>query len=196
MRSRSTGRPGRSRSATLQEQPLRGGRPAARAEGEGANFGWSAWSRPAVFAGGVPRNRTVLPTIAYPHGPDAPSPAGTSSGTHVSRAFAGGSFVGRYLFGDYCSGKLYAFRPRPGRRPASRGACFKVPFLTSFGQTRRAGLTSSREKGVSRKGTPTPARCTGSTRGGRRSLTRRSDEFRLPARSTRVRRPTLLLLGK
>ncbi len=145
--------------------------PAPKARG--ANFGWSAYEGFAVFAGGVPRNRTVLPTIAYPHGPGCAVTGGYIVRDPRLARIRGRELVGRYLFGDYCSGKLYAFRPRPGRRPGKqRSFRFKVPFLTSFGQDEVGRIYVLTEKSVSRKGRRHSARCTGSTPGARRSLTR------------------------
>ena len=38
-------------------------------KGLGADFGWPAFEGTATFRGGVPRARTVIPAVAYPHGP-------------------------------------------------------------------------------------------------------------------------------
>jgi hypothetical protein len=37
------------------------------AKANGANFGWSAYEGNAPLKANVPKNRTVLPTLAYPH---------------------------------------------------------------------------------------------------------------------------------
>ena len=121
-----------------------------------ANFGWSAYEGFAPFNGGVPRGRTVLPTIAYPHGPGCAVTGGYVVRDRRLERIRGRELVGRYLFGDYCSGKLYAFRPRDGRRPGKqRSFRFKVPFLTSFGRDNEGRIYVLTEKGVSRKGKPT-----------------------------------------
>ncbi len=129
--------------------------PAAKARG--ANFGWSAYEGFAPFNGGVPRARTVLPTVAYPHGPGCAVTGGYIVRDSRLERIRGREIAGRYLFGDYCSGKLYAFRPRPGGRPGKqRSFRFKVPYLTSFGRDNQGRIYVLTEKSVSRRGKPTP----------------------------------------
>jgi glucose/arabinose dehydrogenase len=128
--------------------------PARKARG--ANFGWSAYEGFATFKGGVPRGRTVLPAIAYPHGPACAVTGGYVVRDRRLARIRGRDIVGRYLFGDYCSGKLYAFRPRPDRRPGKqRSFRFRVPFLTSFGQDNSGRIYVLQAKGVSHRDKPT-----------------------------------------
>jgi glucose/arabinose dehydrogenase len=128
--------------------------PARKARG--ANFGWSAYEGFATFRGGVPRGRTVLPAIAYPHGPGCAVAGGYVVRDRRLARIRGRDIVGRYLFGDYCSGKMYAFRPRPDRRPGKqRSFRFRVPFLTSFGQDNSGRIYVLQGKGVSRRGKST-----------------------------------------
>jgi glucose/arabinose dehydrogenase len=128
--------------------------PARKARG--ANFGWAAYEGFAAFHGGVPRGRTVLPAIAYPHGPGCAVAGGYVVRDRRLARIRGRDIVGRYLFGDYCSGKLYAFRPRPGRKPGKeRSFRFQVPYLTSFGQDHSGRIYVLQEKGTSRRGKPT-----------------------------------------
>ena len=129
--------------------------PAAKARG--ANFGWSAYEGFAPFRGDVKRGRTVLPAIAYPHGPGCAVTGGYVVRDPRLSRIRGRDLVGRYLFGDYCSGRLFAFRPRPGR-PAGkqRSFRFKVPYLTSFGQDNEGRIYVLAEESLSQRGKPTP----------------------------------------
>jgi glucose/arabinose dehydrogenase len=127
------------------------------AKSRGANFGWSAYEGFAPFRGDVKRDRTVLPAIAYPHGPGCAVTGGYVVRDPRLSRIQGRELVGRYLFGDFCSGRLFAFRPRPGRRASKpRSFRFKVPFLTSFGQDNQGRIYLLTEKSLSRRGKPTP----------------------------------------
>jgi hypothetical protein len=129
--------------------------PAAQARG--ANFGWSAYEGFAPLNGGIPRSRTVLPAIAYPHGPGCAVVGGYVVRDRRLTRIRGREIYGRYLFGDYCSGKLYAFFPRPGRKPGKlRSFRFRLPFLTSFAEDNDGRIYLLTEKTVSRRGKPTP----------------------------------------
>ena len=109
--------------------------PAGKARG--ANFGWSAYEGFAPLTGAVPKSRTVLPVLAYPHGPGCAVTGGYVVRDPALSRIAGREIVGRYLFGDYCTGRLFGFRPRPNRRAGKeRSFRFRVPYLTSFAEDR------------------------------------------------------------
>jgi glucose/arabinose dehydrogenase len=102
--------------------------------GRGANFGWNAYEGRAVFRGGVPRAQTVLPVLTYPDGQGC-----AVTGGYVVRdprliGVSGRDLVGQYLFGDYCSGRLFAFRPHPDKAGKGRKLRFHIPYLSSFGE--------------------------------------------------------------
>ena len=102
----------------------------------GANFGWPAYEGRAKLRGGVPRNRTVLPVYTYPHGRRC-----SVIGGHIVRdprlsRIRGREIVGRYLFGDFCSQRLFAFRPRPDKVGRERSFRFELPGVTSFAEDR------------------------------------------------------------
>jgi Glucose / Sorbosone dehydrogenase len=130
----------------------------------GANFGWSAYEAFAPFRGDVKRSRTVLPVFAYPHGPGCAVTGGYVVRDPRLDRIKGRDLAGRYLFGDYCSGKLFAFRPRPRNRGGKlrfragreRSFRFKVPFLTSFGRDNQGRIYVLTEKSLSRREKPTP----------------------------------------
>jgi glucose/arabinose dehydrogenase len=103
-------------------------------KGRGANFGWNAYEGNQRRRRGLPRTRTVPPIYVYRHGPGC-----SVIGGHVVRdprltRIAGREIVGRYLFGDYCSGRLFAFRPGPQKAGKNRKLRFNIPALSSFGE--------------------------------------------------------------
>lgn len=104
--------------------------------GLGANFGWAAYEGTAVFKGGVARSQTVTPAVVYPHGP-----ACSVIGGYVVRdprlsRIAGPEVVGSVVFGDFCTGKVYAFVPRFGPAKKVQRLRFRVRGLSGFGQDR------------------------------------------------------------
>src|SRR5262249_28505868 len=47
----------------------------------------------------------------------------------------GREIVGDYMFADYCTGKLYGFRPRLGRRAGKqRSFRFNIRYLSTLGE--------------------------------------------------------------
>ncbi|MBO9534378.1 MAG: PQQ-dependent sugar dehydrogenase [Solirubrobacteraceae bacterium] len=102
-------------------------------ESKAPNLGWS------VFEGGQRDTagddalsgdgRLIWPVAAYRHGDDGCSITGGEiySGTKI------GALKGRYVYGDFCSGRLWSVEPKgDGVGPIRREAA-SVPQLTSFG---------------------------------------------------------------
>ncbi|MFL5908869.1 MAG: PQQ-dependent sugar dehydrogenase [Solirubrobacterales bacterium] len=126
------------------------------AKARGANFGWPAYDGPAPAKGGVPRAETVLPAIAYPrrHGC-------TVIGGYLARdprlaRIRGRELLGRYLYANRCTGKLYGFRPRPGQAPGKlQSFGFRFRYLNSFGEDGNARIYLLTDKGPARHGKPT-----------------------------------------
>src|SRR2546426_240014 len=56
------------------------------------------------------------------------------TGGYVYRGRAVAAAVGRYFFGDYCSGIVWSMRVQDGRAVDLRREAFRVPSLTSFGE--------------------------------------------------------------
>ena len=126
------------------------------AKSRGANFGWSAYEGFAPLKGGVPRNRTIRPAIAYPHSKGCAVTGGFVVRDPRLAHIRGRELEGRYIYGDYCSGKLFAFRVhRNGHAGRRRSFRFKFPYLTSFGEDNEGRIYVMTEKGVSRRGKPT-----------------------------------------
>jgi glucose/arabinose dehydrogenase len=118
-------------------------------KGRGANFGWSAYEAFARFRGGVPQERTVRPIYAYPHGLGCAVTGGYVVRDPRLTRIAGREIVGRYLFGDYCSGRLFAFRPRPHKAGKERKLRFRLPAISSFGEDGSGRIyIASQEGGV------------------------------------------------
>jgi glucose/arabinose dehydrogenase len=102
----------------------------------GANFGWSAYEGNAPLKGGVPRGRTVKPTYAYAHGRRCSVVGGHFVRDPRLSRIKGREIVGRYIFGDFCAQRIYAFRPRGDKIGKERKLGFKLPGVTSFGEDR------------------------------------------------------------
>ncbi len=121
--------------------------PAGKAKG--ANFGWSAFEGFGKLKGGVPRRATVEPVLAYPHGPGCAITGGYIVRDPRLANLGGREIVGSYVFGDYCTGKLYSLRPPTGTRGAGKDhpLGLRVPLLTSFGEDRAGHIYVLSEKG-------------------------------------------------
>jgi hypothetical protein len=123
----------------------------------GANFGWPAYEGNVAVHDGLKRSRTVAPVLVYSHGPACAVTSGYIVRDPRLARIAGRELVGRYLYGDYCSGRLYAFRPRSdGRAGRRRSFRFKVPNLTSMGEDNEGHIYLLSQYGLSRRGKPTP----------------------------------------
>ena len=124
----------------------------------GANFGWSAFEGNYELKPGlVPRGRTVQPVSRLSHtAPGARSRAASWSATRACRGSPGREIVGRYIFGDYCTGRLFAFRNTPKGRGKERSFRFKLPSLSSFGEDRDGRIYLIQQIGPVRNGKATP----------------------------------------
>jgi glucose/arabinose dehydrogenase len=126
------------------------------ADSRGANFGWPAFDGVAPFRGGVRASAAVPPAIAYPRRRGC-----TVIGGYVVRdprlaRIKGPEVLGSYLYGDRCSGRLFAFRPRPGKPPGKlRGFHFRFRHLVSLGEDKEHRVYVLTEKGPRRHGKPT-----------------------------------------
>jgi hypothetical protein len=125
------------------------------AKSRGANFGWSAFEAFAPFKGGIPRPDTVLPAIAYRHGPGCAVAGGfVVRDPHLAR-IRGREIHGDYVFGDYCTGRIYGFRPRANRGVGKqRSFRFGTRYLISIGQDNARRIYAVTERGPVHKGKP------------------------------------------
>jgi len=103
----------------------------------GANFGWSGFEGDAQLKGGVKKGRTVPPVYTYPHSSSRCSVTGgyVVRDPRLSR-IRGREIVGRYIYGDFCSRRLFAFRLKPKGVGQERSFRFKLPGVTSFAEDR------------------------------------------------------------
>ena len=63
----------------------------------------------------------------------------------------GREIVGDYMFADYCTGKLYGFRPRLGRRAGKqRSFRFNIRYLASLGEDNAGNIYVLTERDVKR----------------------------------------------
>jgi len=119
------------------------------AKSRGANFGWPAYEGFAAFRGGIPRSATVLPVLAYPHHPRCAVTGGYLVRDPRLARIRGREIVGDFMFADYCTGKLYGFRPRLGRRAGKqRSFRFNIRYLSSLGEDNAGHIYVLTERGV------------------------------------------------
>jgi len=100
--------------------------------GRGVNYGWRTMEGRACYSPSSGCNRTgkILPVVTYSHA------AGDCSviGGYVYRGSKATSLVGRYLFGDFCSGRIWSIA-RGARAPATRSLFIDTDLnITSFGE--------------------------------------------------------------
>jgi glucose/arabinose dehydrogenase len=98
--------------------------------GRGANFGWRPWEgRQRNFD--EPAPGAVFPVITHDHGEGFCS----ITGGYVVRDRSVPALYGRYVYGDFCEGRLRAATLRAGRRTTGRALPLpKVESLSSFGE--------------------------------------------------------------
>ena len=102
----------------------------------GANFGWPAFEGDLRTLGGLKPGRTVLPVYTYTHGRRCSVIGGNVVRDPRLARIKGREIVGAYLFGDFCSKRLFAFRPKPNKVGQERSFRFNLPGVTSFGEDR------------------------------------------------------------
>jgi glucose/arabinose dehydrogenase len=101
-----------------------------RGQGRGANFGWRPFEGRARYVQGERAPGAVPPVIVRSHSAGNCSITG---GAFVrDRALAG--LYGRYLFGDFCIGRIQSARLSAGRAHGVRRTSLKVSSLSSFGE--------------------------------------------------------------
>jgi glucose/arabinose dehydrogenase len=98
----------------------------------GVNFGWSAYEGRSAFGGSVRGSRPVFPVAQYSHGRGC-----SVTGGYVYRGSRVPALRGRYLFADYCTGRLWSMRagPNPGGLREHTGRVgVSLGLVTSFGE--------------------------------------------------------------
>ena len=102
-----------------------------------ANFGWARYEGSRTYDGDVtldPPSPLVFPVHEYGHGEGC-----SVTGGYVYRGSAVPAAVGRYFFGDYCSGTVWSLRMAGDEATGVRRE-LEVSSLSSFGEGARGEL--------------------------------------------------------
>ncbi len=112
----------------------------------GANFGWNDFEGNSVFGGGNPPapSRHDRPIKVYPTGGRFCSVIGG----FVVRDRSLKTLRGRYVYGDFCSGKLRSFVPSLGRARKDRPLGVNVESISSFGEGPKGSLYATSLNGA------------------------------------------------
>ena len=116
----------------------------AQSNAGGRNFGWPCFDGTAVFAPDADCPGAVPPVYQYGH-------AGTRCaviGGVVVRDPRLPSLAGRYLFGDYCDGKIVSMLVADGKATEVHDLGLGVPTLSSFGVDGRARVYLTATEGA------------------------------------------------
>jgi glucose/arabinose dehydrogenase len=95
------------------------------------NYGWDVYEGAHVFEDKEPEaaGRLVMPVAEYGHDEGC-----SITGGHVYRGERIPAAQGRYFYGDYCSGTIWAVTPRGAGVSKPRRLPFEVGGLSSFGE--------------------------------------------------------------
>jgi glucose/arabinose dehydrogenase len=117
---------------------------------KGQNWGWNAREGFHPYNGGAQPPGGRDPVIERPHS------AGDCAitGGYVYRGTAIPALVGAYLYGDYCTGKIYAAEQQGGAIVQNVELNINVPQLASFGQDLNGELYAVSQTGSIYKITP------------------------------------------
>jgi glucose/arabinose dehydrogenase len=110
------------------------------------NFGWAVYEGDATYDSSRtidPRGPLVKPVAVYSHGEGC-----SVTGGFVYRGRGNPSLVGRYFYGDYCSGKIWTLKIVDGKATDVRKESYRSPGRTSFGEDARGGLYAVNESGI------------------------------------------------
>ncbi len=98
----------------------------------GANFGWNAYEGTRPFGGARRGSEPVPPVAEYSHDQGC-----SVTGGYVSRGTRAPSLAGRYVYADFCSGRVWSMRAgaNPGDVREETGRLGRsVSNVTSFGE--------------------------------------------------------------
>src|SRR3954467_12938661 len=109
-----------------------------------ANYGWRAFEGRTRYSNTtLGPGQLVGPAYVYSHAENNCS----VTGGYVSRGKAVAAAVGRYFFGDYCSGIISSLRIDGGAAADVRRESFSVPSLTSLGEDAAGELYFATDSG-------------------------------------------------
>jgi hypothetical protein len=106
---------------------------APRDGARGKDYGWSCWEGRHRLNRSLNCPDPTPPVLEYSHAGGRCS----VTGGVVVRDRGLPSLAGRYLYGDYCIGRLRSFRISGGKATADRSLGITVPSLSSFGEDAR-----------------------------------------------------------
>lgn len=95
----------------------------------GGNFGWNRYEGFSVFTS--PLAGTIMPSLTLGHGDGNCSVIGGVVARDRRKLPA---LRGRYLFADFCGGKVLSFKARTGRIRNARDTGLRIPSVSSFGR--------------------------------------------------------------
>jgi glucose/arabinose dehydrogenase len=104
-----------------------------RGKGRGANFGWRPFEGRSRYVSGESAPGHVPPVITRSHGDGWCS----ITGGVVVRDPQLPALRGRYVFGDFCKGRILSAKLSAGRARSVRATPLKVDSLSSFGEDAR-----------------------------------------------------------
>lgn len=102
-------------------------------KGRGANFGWRVFEGRSRYTSGESAPDAVPPVITRTHGQGWCS----ITGGVVVRDPQLPALRGRYVFGDFCKGRILSAKLSAGRARSVRNTPLKVSSLSSFGEDAR-----------------------------------------------------------
>jgi len=110
------------------------------------NYGWDVYEGNATYErkNPNPAGRLVMPVHVYANQGDDCS----VTGGFVYRGRSIPSLRGRYIFGDFCSGKIWTLRVSGGRATGVRQERIRAGNLSSFGEDARGELYATTLSGV------------------------------------------------
>ncbi len=97
----------------------------------GANLGWNAFEGSRRFGGVVRGRKPIGPVAEYSHNQGC-----SVTGGYVYRGKTVPRLRGRYIYGDFCSGRIWTMRagPKPGGVRLETNLGQRVGNITSFGE--------------------------------------------------------------
>jgi glucose/arabinose dehydrogenase len=116
--------------------------PAGRGRGRGANFGWSVFEGRRRFGGGEAPGH-VPPVLQQFHSDGNCS----ITGGYVVRDRAVSALLGRYVYGDFCVGRVRSARLRSSGATGDRATSLRVRSLSSFGEDARGRVYATSLEG-------------------------------------------------
>ena len=106
---------------------------ARRGRARGRNYGWSCFEGRSPYDGSRSCPGATAPLLQYGRSGGECS----VTGGVVVRDPALPALAGRYVYGDYCAGRIRSLRVRRGRATGDRGQNLRVDQLSSFGEDAR-----------------------------------------------------------